>query len=76
MSTGCKSGVFQSTLTVEIWILADTECLHKSIKELHLFTTTQGRKMLTDKVVLITGGAQGLGLAFSEILLEQDAKVI
>lgn len=31
--------------------------------------------MLTDKVVLITGGAQGLGLAFSEILLEQDAKV-
>lgn len=32
--------------------------------------------LLTEKVVLVTGGAQGLGLAFAEIFLDQGAEVI
>jgi NADPH:quinone reductase-like Zn-dependent oxidoreductase len=32
--------------------------------------------LLTEKVVLVTGGAQGLGLAFTEIFLDQGAEVI
>lgn len=32
--------------------------------------------LLKDKVVLVTGGAQGLGLAFTEIFLDQGAEVI